>query len=137
MSRDWLPNWRSADTPFSLAFTPGERWSYSGEAYWYLQTVVTQQLGRVDTGNCSTFEDDLRVCATDIGDYLKENVLNPFGMRSSGYLWNADYETRAAQGHDSDGRLQAASASKRGGHRTLRGSRRAGYDRNGVCQVPD
>ena len=101
-----LPNWRSADTPLRFSFTPGERWSYSGEAYWYLQTVVTRLLGRVDTGNCSTFEDGLRVCATDIGDYLKANVLTPFGMRSSGYLWNADYETRAAQGHDVDGHMR-------------------------------
>jgi len=101
-----LPNWRSADTPLRLSFTPGERWSYSGEAYWYLQTVVTRLLGRVDTGNCSTFEDGLRVCATDIGDYLKATVLTPFGMRSSGYLWNVDYETRAAQGHDVDGHMR-------------------------------
>ena len=101
-----LPNWRSADTPFTFAFTPGERWSYSGEGYWYLQSVVTRLIGRVDTSNCSTFEDGLRVCATDIGDYLKQNVLTPFGMRSSGYLWNADYETRAAQGHDMDGHMR-------------------------------
>jgi len=101
-----LPNWRSSDTPLGLAFTPGERWSYSGEGYWYLQAVVTQLLGRVDPNKCSAFEDGLRVCATDIGDWLKANVLNPFGMSSSGYLWNADYETRAAQGHDSDGRIR-------------------------------
>jgi CubicO group peptidase (beta-lactamase class C family) len=101
-----LPNWRSSDTPFGFAFTPGERWSYSGEGYWYLQTVVTHLLGRVDPDMCSTFEDGLRVCATDIGDWLKANVLNPFGMSSSGYLWNSDYELRAAQGHDSDGRIR-------------------------------
>ena len=102
-----LPNWRSSDTPLSLAFTPGEQWSYSGEGYWYLQTVITHLLGRVDPDTCSTFEDGLRVCATDIGDYLKANVLNPFGMSTSGYIWNPDYETRAAQGHDSDGRMRS------------------------------
>ena len=101
-----LPNWRSQETPFKLAFTPGERWSYSGEAYWYLQSVVTRLLGRVDSGNCSTFEDGLRVCATDIGAYLEARVLDPFGMSSSGYLWNADYEARAAEGHDMDGRMR-------------------------------
>jgi CubicO group peptidase (beta-lactamase class C family) len=101
-----LPNWRSSDTPLGLAFTPGERWSYSGEGYWYLQAVVTRLLGRVDPNKCSAFEDGLRVCATDISDWLKANVLNPFGMFSSGYLWNSDYETRAAQGHDSDGRMR-------------------------------
>lgn len=37
------------------------------------------------------------MCATDIGDYLKANVLDPFGMRSSGHIWNADYEMRVAQ----------------------------------------
>jgi len=101
-----LPNFRSSSQPLAFAFTPGERWSYSGEAYWYLQSVITELLGRVNTNSCSTFEDGLRVCATDIGDYLKKNVLNPFGMTSSGYVWNADYETRVAQGHDENGRIR-------------------------------
>ena len=70
---------------------------YSGEAYWYLQTVITRLLGRVDTDHCSTFEADLRVCATDIADYLKTNVLTPFGMTSSGYVWTAAYEAQAAE----------------------------------------
>jgi CubicO group peptidase (beta-lactamase class C family) len=100
-----LPNWRPSGTPLSLAFTPGERWSYSGEGYWYLQSVITHLLGRVDPNTCSTFENDLRVCATDIGDYLKANVLTPFGMSMSAYVWHPDYETRAAQGHDADGRM--------------------------------
>ena len=33
---------------------------------------------------------DLRVCATDIDEYMKANLLVPFGMSSSGYVWNAD-----------------------------------------------
>jgi CubicO group peptidase (beta-lactamase class C family) len=99
-----LPNFRSSNQPLAFAFTPGERWLYSGEAYWYLQSVITDLLGHVNTNNCSTFEADLRVCATDIGDYLKTNVLNPFGMTSSGYVWNAEYETRMARGHDENGR---------------------------------
>ena len=101
-----LPNFRSATKPLSFAFAPGERWLYSGEAYWYLQSVVTELTGHVDGEHCSTFEADLRVCATDIGDYLKKNVLAPFGMTSSGYVWNAEFEAKAAQGHDETGRLQ-------------------------------
>jgi len=99
-----LPNLRSSNRPLAFAFTPGERWLYSGEAYWYLQSVITELLGHVNTNSCSTFEAGLRVCATDFGDYLKTNVLNPFGMTTSGYVWNADYETRVAQGHDQNGR---------------------------------
>jgi CubicO group peptidase (beta-lactamase class C family) len=102
-----LPNWRSSDAPLALAFTPGDQWSYSGEGYWYLQAVVTRLLGRVDPNKCSAFEDGLRVCATDTGDWLKANVLSPFGMSSSDYLWNSDYESRAAQGHDSTGRIRS------------------------------
>jgi CubicO group peptidase (beta-lactamase class C family) len=100
-----LPNFRSSGRPLALTFTPGERWLYSGEGYWYLQSVITDLLGRVNTNNCSTFEADMRVCATDIGDYLKTNVLNPFGMTSSGYVWNSDYETLAARGHDEKGQI--------------------------------
>ena len=33
-------------------------------------------------------------------------MLNPFGMTSSGYVWNADYETRVARGHDETGRIR-------------------------------
>jgi CubicO group peptidase (beta-lactamase class C family) len=101
-----LPNWRASGSPLELAFTPGERWSYSGGGYWYLQSVVTHLLGRVNAEACSTFEDGLRVCATDIGDYLKSSVLDAFGMLSSGYIWNAEYEERVAQGHDENGRVR-------------------------------
>ena len=39
-----LPNWR-ASRSLEVAFTPGERWSYSGEGYWYLQSVITHLRG--------------------------------------------------------------------------------------------
>ncbi|MBW8838593.1 MAG: beta-lactamase family protein, partial [Gemmatimonadetes bacterium] len=37
-----FPNWRSESQPLSIAFTPGSRWSYSGEGYSYLQSVITE-----------------------------------------------------------------------------------------------
>jgi CubicO group peptidase (beta-lactamase class C family) len=101
-----LPNFRSPNRPLGFAFSPGERWLYSGEGYWYLQSVITDMLGQVDRDRCSMFEADLRVCASDIGEYLKKNLLDPFGMTTSGYLWNDDYERRAAQGHDESGRVR-------------------------------
>ena len=102
-----LPNWRSASQPMAIRFTPGERWQYSGEGYSYLQSVVTHLTGRVDPARCGTYEGDLKVCATDIDTYMKAQVLAPFGMTSSGYVWNDLFEAKAARPHDAKGALFA------------------------------
>jgi CubicO group peptidase (beta-lactamase class C family) len=98
-----LPNWRSERQPLSIHFTPGDRYLYSGEGYNYLQSVVTQLTGHVDAARCGTYEADLRVCATDFDAYMKANVLIPFGMRLSTYVWNGDEERHAATPHDAHG----------------------------------
>jgi len=41
-------NWRSTKEPLSIHFTPGERWSYSGEGYSWLQSVLTHVAGHVN-----------------------------------------------------------------------------------------
>jgi len=81
-----LPNWRSREDPLKINFPPGSKWSYSGEGYHYLQSVVTQRTGHTDQSQCGTFELDYRVCATDFGEYMEANLLRPFGMNSSGYV---------------------------------------------------
>lgn len=98
-----LPNWRSEKEPMAIQFTPGDRWRYSGEGYWYLQSVLTHLTGKVNTNLCHAFEDGMKVCATDIDDYMRANLLMPFGMRSSGYVWNSTLEAHAARGHDLKG----------------------------------
>jgi CubicO group peptidase (beta-lactamase class C family) len=95
-------NWRSTTDPLKIRFSPGERWDYSGEGYSYLQSVVTHLTGHVNPKDCKTFEDDLSVCATDFDAYMKANLLVPFGMTSSGYL----YQEGMARPHDDKGRMK-------------------------------
>ena len=80
-------NWRSSEDPLKIQFTPGARWDYSGEGYSYLQSVLPHVAGHVDANDCKTFHDGLRVCGTDFDAYMKTNLLVPFGMTSSGYLY--------------------------------------------------
>ena len=98
-----LPNWRSGDRPLALAFAPGQRWLYSGEAYYYLQSVVTALTGRRSADICSTYEAGLKVCATDIDTHLKANVLLPLGMSSAGYVWSDELAEHVARPHNASG----------------------------------
>lgn len=98
-----FPNWRSSTEPLAIQFDPGTRWRYSGEGYSYLQSVVTHLTGHVDANACGTFEADLKVCATDIAEYMDTHVVVPLGMSSSGYVWNTAAEDRVARPHDASG----------------------------------
>jgi CubicO group peptidase (beta-lactamase class C family) len=100
-------NWRSASEPIRIQFTPGEKWSYSGEGYYYLQTVVTHLTGHTDRQNCSRYEAGMEVCATDFGQYMEANLLKPFGMNSSGYVWTEAIGKQFARPHDREGRALA------------------------------
>ncbi len=97
-------NFRSSKNPLKIQFTPGEKWYYSGEGYYYLQSVVTHLKGQVNTKEVGTFEAGLKVYATDIDEYMRANILVPFEMTSSGYLWNDTIEQRMATGYDEKGK---------------------------------
>jgi CubicO group peptidase (beta-lactamase class C family) len=79
-------NWRSDKEPLKIHFAPGEKYLYSGEGYSYLQSVVTHLTGQ------------------PIEPYMKANLLEPFGMASSGYAWNDIFEKRMARPHDPKGK---------------------------------
>jgi len=82
--RTGFPNWRSGDA-LTIFFTPGERFSYSGEGFVYLQKVVEQITGK------------------PLNDYMTEAVFVPLHMTSSSYVWRPDYDARTATPHDGAG----------------------------------
>ena len=96
-----LPNFGA---PLAIHFTPGSKWEYSGEGYWYLQAVLTRLVGKVDTRVCRKYENDLEVCASDIDAYMRANVLEPLGMASSAYVWNDTIARHKARPHDASGK---------------------------------
>lgn len=96
-------NWRTPELPLKINFTPGTDFMYSGEGYNYLQSVVTQLTGKVNPNKCGSYEADLKVCATDIGDYMVKNVLIPHGMTSSGYVWSDALGKNEAIPHNLEG----------------------------------
>jgi CubicO group peptidase (beta-lactamase class C family) len=94
---------RSAKNPLKIHFNPGEKWMYSGEGYYFLQSVMTGLTGRVNRRACSRFEAGFEVCATDFDAYMKTHLLAPFGMNRSGYLWTDRLARELARPHDTHG----------------------------------
>ncbi len=92
--RTGFPNWRQGprdQAPLSLYFTPGERFSYSGEGYVYLAHVVEHVTGQ------------------PLEAFMQASVFDPLGMTSSSYVWQDRYETRKAYNHDVFGRVTGRS----------------------------
>lgn len=81
-----FPNWRPTGKPLTIGFTPGERFSYSGEGYVYLQRVVEQITGE------------------PLDAYMRRAVLDPLEMTESSYVWQDRYDTLKAYGHDATGK---------------------------------
>ena len=83
--RTGFPNWRN-DDGLAIYFTPGTRFSYSGEGYIYLQKVVE------------------RITGKPLNDYITEAVFKPLGMTSSSYIWRPAFDALTASGHDENGK---------------------------------
>ncbi len=79
--RTGFPNWRRGDQ-LKINFTPGERFSYSGEGFVYLQKVVE------------------RLTGGPLDAFMQKTVFAPLGMTSSSFVWQAAYEPRKVYGHD-------------------------------------
>jgi CubicO group peptidase (beta-lactamase class C family) len=81
-----LPNWRNDDLPLKTYFAPGERFSYSGEGFLYLQKA-TEALTR-----------------EKLHDLAARLVLQPFGMARSSFVWDWRFDQNRATPHDDFGR---------------------------------
>jgi CubicO group peptidase (beta-lactamase class C family) len=79
-----LPNW-SRHQPLSFLANPGQKWSYSGEGYVYLQHVVETITGE------------------DLQHFVQKAILDPLGMTDSSFVWRSDYAGKALAPHTSDG----------------------------------
>jgi CubicO group peptidase (beta-lactamase class C family) len=78
-----LPNWRSG--ALRIYFTPGERFSYSGEGYVYLSKVVEHITGE------------------KINDFMTRTVFEALGMKSSSYAWRDSYNGLKTSYHNTRG----------------------------------
>jgi CubicO group peptidase (beta-lactamase class C family) len=80
-----LPNWRSDKRPLRTYFRPGERFSYSGEGFLYLQRVIERLTGEpLDT-------------------LMAHLVFAPLGMRSSSFVWQPHFAADHATPHNEAG----------------------------------
>jgi CubicO group peptidase (beta-lactamase class C family) len=77
-----LPNWRSKTNPLKTYFQPGERFSYSGEGFVWLQQVVEAVTGE------------------PLNAVMTRLVFDPLEMKRSSYIWRADFEPDYALPHD-------------------------------------
>jgi CubicO group peptidase (beta-lactamase class C family) len=94
-----LPNWRQQPGPLEPSTEPGKGFSYSGEAYFYLQRVVEAVTGK------------------PFAHVMREQVLDPLDMKQSSYVWLPEFESRMAAGYDAqENRLDVQAAI---GRRTL------------------
>lgn len=81
-----LQNWRfSREQKLQLAFAPGERFSYSGEGFFYLQRAIE------------------KITGLGFEQFMREKVFQPFGMKQSSYFWLSEYDKLLASGHNNRG----------------------------------
>jgi len=76
------------DRRLRFHFTPGERYGYSNEGFWVLQTVLEQGLG------------------LDVGAEMQRRVFDRFGMTRTSMQWRDDFAGNLADGYAADGTFE-------------------------------
>jgi CubicO group peptidase (beta-lactamase class C family) len=84
-----FPNWRwdEPDQKLRTRFTPGTKYSYSGEGMVYLQVVLEYMLNK------------------SLEELMREKIFEPLGMNMSSYTWQPQYEQEYASGHNETGEI--------------------------------
>jgi CubicO group peptidase (beta-lactamase class C family) len=82
-----FPNWRRPGSELATTFTPGERFSYSGEGFVYLQKAIETITGE------------------PLENYMRRAVFESLGMRSSSLVWLDRYDAAKTHRHDAVGEL--------------------------------
>ena len=87
-----LPNWAVSpsssewpDSKISFKFRPDSAFSYSGEAFAFLQRAVENIKGK------------------GLEEIAKEEVFKPLGMNSTSYIWLERFDTLAVSGYTREG----------------------------------
>jgi CubicO group peptidase (beta-lactamase class C family) len=82
-----LPNWRfiNSNGKLDIKFTPGSRYSYSGEGINLLQFVLEEGLGM------------------NVAELMQQRVFDRFGMTKSSLTWKPSFEDNVALGYDEKG----------------------------------
>lgn len=73
--------------PLKIYFTPGEKFSYSGEGFLYLQRVVE------------------RITGEPLDAFIRKTVFEPLGMTSSSFVWREGFGALKAYGHKTSGEV--------------------------------
>jgi len=84
-----LPNWRPGDDEengyLPIEFTPGLKFSYSGEGMYYLQKVVE------------------KITGTTLDEYARHTLFDQLSARHSSFVYKEEFGDNIAAGHNESG----------------------------------
>lgn len=85
----WEGNVLKPGRPLGLLFEPGQKQGYSGEGFLMLQLAIEK------------LRDE------SLTEWSHRDLFAPLGLTQTRFRWQSEFEERAAQGHDSQGRVLA------------------------------
>lgn len=89
-----FPNWREGNIIY-FKYEPGSKFSYSAEAFYYLQIIIEKISGQ------------------KFSEMMKQEVFEPPGMTKSSYTWQSEFGHNSAYRHDMMGENRGLRQHKR------------------------